>query len=261
MLSQPSQYSNSQYSKLEMLAPTGSAGLPVAPDSLPLPGSATGAPPLFTSLPVFDRLTGGFRAGEIALLQGDPSSLVHVAWRLCVRAVADFGWPVALVDGGNLSNVRGLLPVCRQLGVHRDLVLPRIELARAFTAYQMTTLMVRDLPRIVKGPCLILILAPDFMYSDPDLDPPEARFLLEHSLQKLGQLTRASGAVTVMVSAAHPARGSPFARLVAKAASSQVAVEVQGSGLVLDTGAHRVRWKPVPPGQRILDAYGLGGGW
>ena len=105
--------------------------------------------------------------------------------------------PVRVLDGGNRFDARGITRKLRRGS--RDFYLPlkRILLSRAFTYYQMVTLLEETGPLTI--PVLLLDLLATFY--DESVHLPERCCLLEHALARLKSLAHTS---PVVVSAPHP---------------------------------------------------------
>jgi hypothetical protein len=101
-----------------------------------------------------NELFPGFATGDFAVLYGS-ASVLSLSALLCVRAqlppqLGGLGSDVVFVDGGNTFR---LYQVARLAQVHQldsKKVLERIYISRAFTAYQMTALIIEKLKETVK---------------------------------------------------------------------------------------------------------------
>jgi hypothetical protein len=109
---------------------------------------------------------------------------------------------VRLVDAGNCFDGYGLARQLRQQTSYWQAALERVSVARAFTCYQVETLLTESVPDF--SPVLVLNLLDTFY--DENVRLPERLRLLEVSLSELRRLCRAA---SVAVSASLPARGQP----------------------------------------------------
>ncbi len=134
-----------------------------------------------TAQPSFPRkvLFWGERAGEI-------SSYV-AGW------LAGKGKAVILLDGANRFDPYTVSSLARKASVPPEKLLKSIRIARAFTCYQMATLMGEPLISLLRregttelrqGPWVIL-LGPLATFLDEDVPEREARPLFERSLRKI----------------------------------------------------------------------------
>lgn len=110
--------------------------------------------PLFSlNMRNVNELFPGFAVGDFAVLHGSSSaSLVSL---LCVRAqlpvqLGGLGSNVVFVDGGNTFQLYHIARLARLHRLDPKQVLERIYLSRAFTAYQMTALVLEKLKETVK---------------------------------------------------------------------------------------------------------------
>src|SRR4030042_1021906 len=109
---------------------------------------------------------------------------------------------VRLVDAGNCFDGYGLARQLRQQTSYWQKALERVSVARAFTCYQVETLLTESVSDF--SPVLVLNLLDTFY--DENVKLSERMRLLEVSLAELRRLCRAA---SVAVSASLPARGQP----------------------------------------------------
>jgi predicted ATP-dependent serine protease len=128
-----------------------------------------------------NELFPGFAVGDFAVLHGSPS-VASLASLLCVRAqlpvqLGGLGSNVVFVDGGNTFQ---LYQVARLARLHRldpKQTLERIYMSRAFTAYQMTALVLERLKETVERYDAKLAVISDIagFFLDKDVAETEAR--------------------------------------------------------------------------------------
>jgi hypothetical protein len=128
-----------------------------------------------------NQLFPGFTAGDFAILYGSPSVL-SLSSLLCVRAqlptqLGGLASNVIFIDGGNTF---GLYQIARLAQLHQlnpKEVLQRIYVSRAFTVYQMTSLIMEKLKEIVKGYDAKIVIISDLagFFLDKDVPEEEAR--------------------------------------------------------------------------------------
>src|SRR3989454_8523606 len=120
---------------------------------------------LATSIPVLDRLLGGFEGGRITLIDSGSDYVFHLTSLLCVRAVME-GDEVVFVDGGNSVDPHGIAAIARRVGLARLDVLPKVHVARAFTCHQMATILLEQLDEKVRevGAGVLGLSCPPEMY-------------------------------------------------------------------------------------------------
>jgi hypothetical protein len=150
---------------------------------------------------------------------GDTARLSHYFLpRLLIE-----GKRVLFLDGANSADPRLLARLARERGVHFEQFSRRIQIARAFTCFQLTELVAR-VPRFLADfPAEILMVTafPD-LYFDEDVRDWDARVAFEQALAYLRRWAQRPLAVAVFSSASTfaplPARRNFFERLRAAAA-------------------------------------------
>ncbi len=123
----------------------------------------------------------GFAPGDFAVVYGSPS-VVSLASLLCVKAqlptqLGGLSSNVVFIDGGNTFR---LYQVARLAQIHQlepKQALDRIYISRAFTVYQMTSLIMEHLKEAVERFKAKLVIVSDIagLFSDKDIPDEEAR--------------------------------------------------------------------------------------
>jgi len=101
-----------------------------------------------------DELFPGFAPGDFAVLYGSPS-IISSTSLLCVRAqlptqLGGLGSNVIFVDGGNTFRLYKIARLAQLHDLNPKQVLGRIFISRAFTAYQLTSLILDKLEETVQ---------------------------------------------------------------------------------------------------------------
>ena len=130
--------------------------------------------------------------------------------RLAVRAqlphrYGGLGSHVVLVDGGNSSDLYLGINFARQYGLDIKDVLSKIISSRAFTVYQLESLITRELPGIITKYNAKFVIISDILgmfTNDPYLDKNDAQLLLNSMLSSISKLKEC----LVMVSISKPTR-------------------------------------------------------
>jgi len=233
----------------------------------PTAGSALGARPrrpLMTGIRSIDRFLGGFAPGQVTLLRG----LHHAPTllpRLMVLAVLDLDEDVVLVDGGNVADPFALSSVCRRLRVRPRDVLPRVHIARAFTSFQMSSILEDALPRAMEehSPAVLAVTCVDELYHDDNVKRDQATVLLGRALDRVRELTEEEELVTLLADLRHRPRKAVdrFSTLLDARAHEAVVLERKSRRtlqLRRRDGETAVLASP-PPGQLTLDEFRVGG--
>ena len=139
------------------------------------------SPLLALNMRNINQLFPGFAVGDFAVLYGSPSVL-SLASLLCVRAqlpnqLGGLGSDVVFVDGGNTFRLYQVARLAQLHQLNPKEVLERIYISRAFTAYQMTSLIMEKLKETVKRHDAKLVIISDIagFFLDRDIPDEEAR--------------------------------------------------------------------------------------
>ena len=124
-----------------------------------------------------NQLFPGFTIGDFAVIYGS-TSILSLTSLLCVRAqlpaqLGGLGGNVVFVDGGNTFRIYQVARLARLHQLNPKQTLDRIYISRAFTAYQMTTLILEKLNKSVKRFEAKLAVISDIAGFFLDKDVPE----------------------------------------------------------------------------------------
>jgi hypothetical protein len=150
--------------------------------------------------PELDRLTGGFKAGELTLVDGNSSRIAELPDRLCVNTYRTFHSETIYIDGGMCANPYQIARYARLLELDQRDVLENVVISRAFTVYQLSALIQEHLEPLIqnRSPRTLIIGMLPALYLDPDVSPREAQTILTQDLGKLKHLTTRYNLVTVL---------------------------------------------------------------
>lgn len=153
-----------------------------------------------TLIPSLDAFIGGLRPNHLTLIDSADRMLFDLTHILCVNGVSMLEKDVIWIDGGNSVNPYEIGRICRRFGVDRTEVLDSIRVARAFTAYQLVSLinerLEAELDRTGAGMVIVSCL-PD-LFQDKELRWSESYALIRRCVEKVHALTRRDGLVTVV---------------------------------------------------------------
>jgi hypothetical protein len=128
-----------------------------------------------------NELFPGFTLGDFAVLYGS-LSVESLASLLCIRAqlpiqLGGLGSNVVFVDGGNTFQLYHVARLARLHGLDPKHTLERIYISRAFTAYQMTALVLEKLRETIRryGSKLAVISDIAGLFLNKDIAETEAR--------------------------------------------------------------------------------------
>ena len=216
---------------------------------------------LTTAIPQLDKLIGGFRASKVSLIDSDDDYLSSLLHLLCVRSIEQFDEEVVWVDGGNEVNPYAMSSLCRRLGLDRKDVLSRVNVSRAFTAYQLATLIEDRLEEQIceSAPSTVIVSSISHMFLDKDMRWMESHQLLRRCLEKISRLTEQHETVTIVTNSSYlHSRPSPgLAALLYDHADLIVQMRSRRRGLTvrLPKRDREVLFSPVPLNQATLEEF------
>jgi len=152
------------------------------------------------SVPWLDRITGGIGRSEVALLDSSDDFVLGLTSHICVEAVTNFDREMVFVDGGNSIDPFGIARICKSKGLDANQVLSSISMARAFTAYQLTSLIntrLEDIIEETEASTLIVSCLLDLFF-DKDMPWNESFQLIKRSLGEIKKLTHKHNLATVI---------------------------------------------------------------
>lgn len=128
-----------------------------------------------------DELFPGFALGDFAVLYGSPS-VISVTSLLCVRAqlpvqLGGLGSNVVFIDGGNTFRLYKISRLAHLHQLNPQEVLERIFISRAFTAYQLASLILDKMEETIKTYDAKLVVISDItgFFLDSDIPNEEAQ--------------------------------------------------------------------------------------
>jgi hypothetical protein len=107
------------------------------------------------NMPVVDELFPGFISGDFAILYGSPS-IISLTSLLCIRAqlptqLGGLGSNVVFIDGGITFRLYNIARLAQLHQLNPERALEKIFISRAFTAYQLTSLIMEKLEETIKA--------------------------------------------------------------------------------------------------------------
>jgi hypothetical protein len=146
---------------------------------------------LTLNMPEVDQLFPGFKLGDFAVLHGS-QSLITLAARICVRAqvptqIGGLSSNVVFIDGGNTFRLYKTARIAQMYELDPRKVLERVFISRAFTAYQLTSLIMEKLEETVKKYNTKIVVISDIagFFLDEDISEEEAHKVYSQILNYL----------------------------------------------------------------------------
>ncbi len=110
---------------------------------------------------------------------------------------------VVIVDAGNSLDFYQFVEFIRQYGLDIKETLQRIVVSRAFTVYQLTNLIINELPNIVRQLDTCLVIVPDLLHMfthNPNIDCREAKYLIKEIVSAIRKIAISSSRTRCVVS-------------------------------------------------------------
>lgn len=150
-----------------------------------------------------NQLFPGFAEGDFALLHGS-QSVQTIASLLSIRAqlppqLGGLGSNVIYIDGANTFRLYQITRLARLCHLDPKQALDRIHISRAFTTYQMRSLVLQKLEDAVKTCNSKLIIISDIaaMFLDKDVEDEEAKRIYSQVINRITKLAKESQTIIV----------------------------------------------------------------
>lgn len=146
-----------------------------------------------------DKLLGGFKTGETVYIDGDSNLISKIPNQLCVNTYRTFEKDIIYIDGGMCADPYKIAKYARKMETDQRKTLEHVHISRAFTVYQLSTLIQDMLESTIKRykPQTIIIGRFPIFYLDSDVPEKEAQTLLRSCLHKLRELTTKYDLITI----------------------------------------------------------------
>ena len=146
-----------------------------------------------------DDILGGFKSGEITFIDGDSKFISNIPNQVCVNTYRMLHSNVVYIDGGMCADPYRISDYARKMEVNQKEALEHVLISRAFTVYQLTTLIQERLETTINRykPLTLIIGRFPILYLDSDVPTKEAQTLLRSNLHKIRELTTKYNLVTI----------------------------------------------------------------
>ena len=148
------------------------------------------------NMPGIDELFPGFAPGDFAVLYGSPS-VISLTSLLCIRAqlplqLGGLESNVVFIDGGNTFRLYKITRLAQLHQLNPQEVLERIFISRAFTAYQLTSLIIDKLEETIKTYNAKLVVISDIagFFLDNDVPHGEAQRVYSQIINYLSSFAK-----------------------------------------------------------------------
>jgi predicted ATP-dependent serine protease len=216
---------------------------------------------LHTTVTQLDEFIEGFRSSSVTLLDSDcgyASNLLHL---MCVRAVSEFDEEVVWIDGGNAVDPYAISSLCKRLRLNKREVLSSVNVSRAFTAYQLVSLINEKLEEQVSrcSPAMVIVSSLTDQFLDKDMKWMESYQLLRRCADDISRVTKDHETIT-LVSDHTPGYVQPNQRMSAvlyERFDRIVQMRERRGGVMfrLPAEGRAMFFSPAPWNQTTLDEY------
>ena len=162
------------------------------------------------NMPNIDELFPGFAVGDFAVIYGSPS-VQTVTSLLCVKAqlptqLGGLSSSVIFIDGGNTFRLYQIARLAHLQRLDSEQILDRIYISRAFTAYQLTALILEQLKNAVQRFSARLVVISDItgLFLDKDVADEEARRVFSQVTAYLSNFAKENGVIVIATYPPHP---------------------------------------------------------
>ena len=120
--------------------------------------------------------------------------------QICVNAYRILRSDIVYVDGGMCANPYQIAKYARKMEMDQREILEHVHISRAFTVFQMTTILQDMLEQIIRryDPRTLIIGKFPALYLDSDVSSKESQTLLENNLKKVRELTTKYDLITIL---------------------------------------------------------------
>lgn len=147
-------------------------------------------------MPGVDELFPGFVPGDFSVLYGSPS-VISLTSLLCVRSqlpvqLGGLGSNVVFIDGGNTFRLYHIARLAQLHHLNPKETLERVFISRAFTAYQLTSLIMEKLEESIKVYNAKIVIISDIAgaFLDSDVPLEEAQNVYNQILSYLSNFAK-----------------------------------------------------------------------
>lgn len=151
-----------------------------------------------------NQLFPGFTQGDFTLLYGS-QSILSLSSLLCVRAqlplqLGGLGSRVIFIDGGNSFKLYQIARLAKLHNLNPEKALKKIHISRAFTAYQITSLILEKLKETVTKYKAKLVIISDILkyYCDNEIDEEERHQIYKQVVLYLSRFAKENNILLII---------------------------------------------------------------
>lgn len=151
----------------------------------------------------------GFNFGDFAVIHG-LSSVSSLTSMLCVQAqlptqLGGIEGTVIFIDGGNTFNLYKVTKIAQMYKLNPKKVLENIYLSRAFTAYQVNSLITQQLKETIKKLNAKLVIVSDIsgFYLDTEIPDAEVQAIFNQTIEFLSDFAKENQIIIITTYSPH----------------------------------------------------------
>lgn len=144
-------------------------------------------------VPILESVFPGFTFGDFAILKGSAASFMSFLFSVRSQLPVGRGGldsSVVFIDGGNSFDPYLVAEIARNYGLDSRSVLEKIYIARAFTVYQLSSLILEKLEPLLRRKRCRLLLISDItsLFLDKNVPKTEVKDLFTKTCSKLSEI-------------------------------------------------------------------------
>ncbi|MGD0979023.1 MAG: hypothetical protein ABR962_07780 [Candidatus Bathyarchaeia archaeon] len=158
---------------------------------------------LSLGFPTLDDFFQGFELGDFVVIRGNAASFMSFVLSVQTQLPIERGGlssRTVFVDGGNMFSPYSVAEIARERGVDSKTALEKVYVSRAFTAHQLSSLVLEKLCLVLRKIRARLLIVSDIssLFLDRDVPKAEAEELFIKTCSKLSEIASEKQAIAVV---------------------------------------------------------------
>jgi hypothetical protein len=158
---------------------------------------------LSLGFPTLNDVFPGFELGDFVVLRGNAASFMAFVLTVRAQLPVEHGGlesSAVFVDGGNMFSPYSIAEIARDCSLDSRAVLERVHVSRAFTAHQLSSLILEKLHLVLRRTKAGLLVVSDIssLFSDRDVPKIEASDLFMKVCSKLSRIASEKQVIVVV---------------------------------------------------------------
>jgi len=211
-------------------------------------------------IPQIDIFWKGFSPATTTLIDSRHSFLDMILAIVSVKAVDAFNQSILYIDGGNSINIYQIINVAKRNHLTLSPILKKILVARAFTTYQLDTL-IRTLDKKIgyHSPSALIVPCITSLLLDANIKKKEGETLLTWWMQEITRITQEYNLISLISSSISYANWYTRSlwKILTRDVTTIVRITPKKESLVLHfiKQDRVINYLPIPLNQRTLDEF------